>query len=311
MARKLRVEYPGAIYHVLNRGNYRRDLFVNPGEAQAFVTALEEATLRFGWKVYAYAVMRNHYHLAIETPQPNLKAGMHWLQSTYATRFNRLHRERGHLFQGRYHSLLVEDDVHLARLVDYIHLNPVRAGIVGAEQAERFRWSSLGRFVRGDRFAGMEAGSWLRVRDCADDADGWQRYCGHLSGLARDPEEQKRCGFTGMSQGWCIGTEGWRQAVAKDHQQMALNPGLAAAEVKLLQQSRWSEALEQALAQTKRTPAEVKLGLKSAPWKLALAARLRDETGASIAWIASELCMGQPGSLRSKLSLYRKQQNSA
>jgi putative transposase len=107
MARKLRVEYPGAIYHVLNRGNYRRDVFVSAGEAQAFVTALEEATLTFGWKVYAYAIMRNHYHLAIETPQPNLKAGMHWLQSTYATRFNRLHRERGHLFQGRYHSLLV------------------------------------------------------------------------------------------------------------------------------------------------------------------------------------------------------------
>jgi putative transposase len=122
MARKLRIEFEGAIYHVLNRGNYRRDLFLSSGEAKAFVLALEEATKTFGWRVHAYAVMRNHYHLALQTPRPNLVDGMHWLQSTFATRFNRLHGERGHLFQGRYQSLLVEDDASLAQV------NPTGSG---------------------------------------------------------------------------------------------------------------------------------------------------------------------------------------
>ena len=86
MARKLRIQYAGALYHVINRGNYRRDLFVNAGEAQAFVETLKEAAARMGWKVHAYVLMRNHYHLALETPEPNLVAGMHWLQSTWCGR---------------------------------------------------------------------------------------------------------------------------------------------------------------------------------------------------------------------------------
>ena len=96
MARKLRIEYEGALYHVLNRGNYRRDVFETAGAAQAFVAVMEDASARYGWNVHAYALMRNHYHLAIETPTANLVDGMHWLQSTIATRFNRFRNERGH-----------------------------------------------------------------------------------------------------------------------------------------------------------------------------------------------------------------------
>jgi REP element-mobilizing transposase RayT len=116
MARKLRFEFEGALYHVINRGNYRRDLFETPATAKAFEATLDEACELHGWKLHAYVVMRNHYHLALETPQPNLVAGMHWLQSTFATRFNRFRSERGHLFQGRYQSLLIEDWTALARV---------------------------------------------------------------------------------------------------------------------------------------------------------------------------------------------------
>ena len=115
MARRLRIQFPGAIYHVINRGNYRRDLFLSVGEAQAFLETLREARDLMGWHVHAYVLMRNHYHLAVETPEPNLVEGMHWLQSTWATRFNRFRQERGHLFQGRYQSLLIEDASALAR----------------------------------------------------------------------------------------------------------------------------------------------------------------------------------------------------
>ena len=89
------------MYHVINRGNYRRDLFVNPDEAKAFLETVKETKGRMGWRVHAYALMRNHCHLAIETPEPNLAEGMHWLQGTWANRFNRFRRENGQLFQGR------------------------------------------------------------------------------------------------------------------------------------------------------------------------------------------------------------------
>ena len=87
------MQYEGALYHVVNRGNYRRDVFESPDAAQAFVSVLEEATLAYGWKCHAYVVMRNHYHILLETPQPNLGEGMHWLQGTLAARFNRFRSE--------------------------------------------------------------------------------------------------------------------------------------------------------------------------------------------------------------------------
>lgn len=305
MARKLRIESPDAIYHVLNRGNYRRDLFASAGEAQAFVASLEEAVATFGWRLHAYALMRNHYHLAIQTPQPNLVDGMHWLQSTFATRFNRFRDERGHLFQGRYQSLLVEDAASLARLVDYIHLNPVRAGIVPPEQATNFRWSSLGRFVRGDRFAGMEAGDWLGAMGLRDEAAGWAVYLERLRELSLSLAEQKRLGFGEMSRGWAIGTHAWRKAVAKDHSALALAPGLGAAEARALREARWQKSLDAALAKAGHTLEETRLAKRSAPWKLDLALKIRGESGASAAWLGEALGLGSAGSVRSLLSRRR------
>ncbi len=106
MARRLRIQYDGALYHVLNRGNYRRDVFETVGAVQAFVSVLVEAVSRYGWWLHAYVVMQNHFHLAVETPRANLVEGMHWLQGTLATRFNRYRDERGHLFQGQAHLCL-------------------------------------------------------------------------------------------------------------------------------------------------------------------------------------------------------------
>ena len=126
MARQLRLEYPGAIYHVINRGNYRAYVFTSAGAKQAFEECLFAACARSGWLLHAFVIMGNHYHLALETPQGNLVAGMQWLQSTFANRFNKLRGEREHLFQGRYKSLLVEEGEALGLLCHYLHLNPVR-----------------------------------------------------------------------------------------------------------------------------------------------------------------------------------------
>src|SRR5580698_1694568 len=143
MARKLRLEFPGAIYHVINRGNYRSDLFGTQGARGAFVRCLFEACQKFQWLLPAFVVMRNHFHLALETSEANLVCGMHWLETTFACRFNRLRDERGHLFQGRDKAILFEDGEALGRLCHYVYLNPARAGIVRVEELHAYTHGSF------------------------------------------------------------------------------------------------------------------------------------------------------------------------
>ena len=123
MARKLRVEYAGAIYHVMNRGDRRERIFMDDADRQRFVDTLDEACAKTGWQVHAYVLMPNHFHLVVETPQPNLVAGMKWLVGTYTSRFNRRHNLFGHLFSGRYKSLIVDGSGrgYLKSVSDYVH----------------------------------------------------------------------------------------------------------------------------------------------------------------------------------------------
>ena len=108
MPRELRIEYPGAIYHVLNRGDQREDIFLDDEDRQKFLTTLGECCGKTGWEVHAYCLMRNHFHLVIETPRANLVAGMHWLSGVYTQRFNIRHKLCGHVLAGRYKAPLVE-----------------------------------------------------------------------------------------------------------------------------------------------------------------------------------------------------------
>lgn len=142
MARKLRLEFEGASYHVISRGNYRADVFGADSTKAAFLKCLDEAAGKSGWVVHAWCVMSNHYHLCLTTPQPNLVEGMRWLQATFANRFNRLRNERGHLFQGRYKAPIVAPEA-VGAVCHYIHLNPVRAGVTAMPELGRWPWTSL------------------------------------------------------------------------------------------------------------------------------------------------------------------------
>jgi REP element-mobilizing transposase RayT len=145
MARKPRVQYPGAMYHVMNRGDRREAIFADGEDRRRFLKTLGEACQKTCWPVHAYCLMSNHFHLVLETPQPNLVAGMNWLQGTYTSRFNRRHKEFGHLFSGGYQALPVDGrgTGYLKRACDYVHLNPARAKWLRPEQPlESFRWSS-------------------------------------------------------------------------------------------------------------------------------------------------------------------------
>lgn len=302
MARRLRIQFEGAVYHVINRGNYRRDVFETADRAAAFERCLFEVCERMRWRLFAYVLMRNHYHLAVETTEPNLVEGMHWLQSTFATRFNRFRQERGHLFQGRYQALLVEPDATLGRVVDYIHLNPVRAAIVTAEQVGDFRWGSLRRYLRGDRPRCMQAETWLEAAGLGDTTAGWKLYVGHLVELAGAKERQIELGFPEMSRGWAIGTHGWRQALAHDHAHRALSPGLAAQELVELKLACCEQALDALLGSSGKTLADAAKERKGVVWKVNIARKLRASTPATNRWIAEKLCMGAPNSVSQYLS---------
>lgn len=130
MSRPLRLEYPGALYHVTSRGDGQGKIYRDDEDRSVQLTVLEEVVKRFNWTVHAYCLMGNHYHLLIETPDANLSKGMRQLNGVYTQRFNRRHNHAGHVFQGRFKGILVQKDGYLLELARYIVLNPVRAGMV-------------------------------------------------------------------------------------------------------------------------------------------------------------------------------------
>ena len=179
MARPLRVEFPGALYHVTARGNERRAVFRDDEDRQKFLTTLGEASKQYGLSLNAFCLMPNHYHLLVETPRANLSRAIGWLQTTYTIRFNRRHRRSGHLFQGRFKAHLVDGEDYARQLVCYVHLNPVRPrdknAVIPADRRallDQWRWSShlayLGR---------APAPAWLST--------GWLAFFGRTVSQAR------------------------------------------------------------------------------------------------------------------------------
>lgn len=147
MSRPWRIEYEGALYHVLSRGNNRCDIFLDGKDRLDFLDVLGEMSERFEVDVFAFTLMKNHYHLLLKTRHRNLSKSMQWLGVTYSRRFNNRHRRSGHLFQGRFKSILVQNDNYMLRLSLYIHRNPLRAGLVN--RLADYQWSSYRYYAYG------------------------------------------------------------------------------------------------------------------------------------------------------------------
>jgi putative transposase len=148
MARPPRLQAPGTVHHLIARGNERREVFRDDVDREDYLERLARYRERFRFRLYAYCLMPNHVHLAVEQGPTDLSAFMHALQSSYTQRFNRRYERVGHLFQGRYKSFLVECDRYFLALIKYIHENPVKAGMV--DEARLYRWSSDRFFRSGD-----------------------------------------------------------------------------------------------------------------------------------------------------------------
>lgn len=156
MARPLRILYPGAFYHVTSRGNEKKDVFKSHRDREKFLEYLASATERYAAIIHVYCLMSNHYHLLLETPAGNLSQIMRHINSAYTTYFNIKRKRSGHLFQGRFKAILVEADEYATELSRYIHLNPVRAGMVA--RPEEYRWSSYRSYI-----GHSAAPEWLKV----------------------------------------------------------------------------------------------------------------------------------------------------
>lgn len=306
MARKLRIQYAGAVYHVLNRGDRREAVFHDDHDRRRFVETLAEACTKTGWQVHAYCLMPNHFHLVLETPQPNLVAGMKWFLGTYTSRFNRRHRLFGHLFSGRYKSLVVDDSTpgYLKTVCDYVHLNPVRAGMVtAAVPLKSYAWSSFPEYLK--RAARRPA--WLRVERLLGD-----------HGIARDSpsgramfeqrmEERRRAGdqpeaWAAVRRGWCLGEEAFRKELLAQvsEQRGAHHYG---AELQEGEEEKAERMVRAQLARWQWSKEDLAGRAKTDRRKARLARRLRRETTMTLAWIAGRLRMGSVNTLKNTLRM--------
>ena len=296
MPRKLRLEFPGAIYHVINRGNYRSWIFQHAKTRAAFQTTLFQACERSAWRLHAFVIMSNHFHLALETPLGNLVAGMQWLQATFASRFNRWRGEHGHLFAGRYKSLLVESGAPLGQLCHYLHLNPVRADVVPVGRLDQYRESSywfLGHPEQRPKFLRLDS-ALAAAGGLADSPAGRASYQTYLEWQAAEGPAGKSTAYVNLSRGWALGSREFKTALIEEHDLAADARALEVLGAAEVHELRWTTALERALRKIGKTPGDVRHDAKSADWKVAVATWLKVNTDTSNRWAAAALNLGDP-----------------
>jgi REP element-mobilizing transposase RayT len=292
MARKLRVQYAGALYHVLNRGDRRELIFRDDADRQRFLDTLAQACVKTGWQVHAYCLMPNHFHLVVETPQPNLVAGMKWLLGTYTGRFNRRHKLAGHLFSGRYKALIVDGTTpgYLRTLGEYVHLNPVRAKLLLPDASLRsFPWSSFPLYLQ----APSCRPAWLRVDRLLgeagipqDSAAGRRQFKLRLEERRQQPDPAEV--WKPIRRGWYLGDEAFRQELL-ERMQGQWREHHSGRERQEGDEQKAERIIRAGLAKAGWREEDLSQRRKSDPMKLHWAAQLRRETPLTLKWIAARL----------------------
>jgi len=254
--------------------------------------------------------MRNHFHLALETPEPNLSEGVKWLQGTWVSRFNRLRKIQGRPFQGRFKSLLVQPGHSLAEVSHYIHLNPVRAKVVSVEEVSKFRWSSLHYFVTRSVPKFLDS---LSIRSgaggLADTPRGWRKYQDYLAFRGSDDPAARAIKFKHLSRGWSVGEKDFRDEMSnrlanQKKGNVRRFEGMSSDDWATERSLIWQDALERIVRETKVDL--TKLGNRTAePNKLLIAYLLKMTTDASNLWITERLGMGQPATVSQNVRRFK------
>jgi len=303
MARKLRLQYPGAIYHLMSRGDRREPVFLEDADRLVFLSTLGEACAKTDWQVHAYCLMNNHFHLVVETPKANLADGMKWLLGTYTARFNRQHRLLGHLFSGRYKSLLVDQsgDGYFKTVCDYVHLNPVRAGLLQRRQPlQAFGWSSYGEYLRrpGQRVPWLRVDRLLGDMGIAADSAAGRREFRRRMEAGRQVEMTSE--YRKIRRGWCYGEEAFRRELLQQVSRQ-MGPHHYGQECRESAEDKALRLVAAGLKAAGWKESDLALRRKGDPVKIALARRLRRETTMPLKWICDRLAMGSWKSVNRRL----------
>jgi putative transposase len=324
MARQARIQFENAIYHVMARGDRRERIVEGDRDCQMFLETFGEACTKTGWLVHAWVLLSNHYHLVLRTPQANLVAGMRWLQNTYTRRFNVRHQFWGHLFGGRYKAILVEGDEfgsgdYLSNLVDYIHLNPIRAGVVNGttQSLLDYRWSSLSR---GYAVSARKRPPWLKTDDgfgvvgLRDSAEGRRRYVHRLEEKARQgvnglqaPEHQGL--QSTLRRGWYWGSEQFREFLLNQADANAIRRNRNYQSTQMGRDHAQSEAealVREGLERFKLAESELEVLPGSDPRKVAIADSIHKSTTTPMSWTAARLRMKSAANVSQQLNRKRR-----
>ena len=309
MARPLRFQYPGACYHIMARGDGGKTIFEDDEDRKVFIARLGEVCGRCGWKVHAWVLMGNHFHLLLETPEPNLVVGMKWLLGTFSQGWNRARQRRGHVFQGRYKSVPVngeETGAYYFRIVaDYIHLNPARAGLAGGSggKLSDYRWSSQGAYAKGVGPDWLVTERVLRAFELAEDGRGRRAYVAWLEArAAEDGGKINEEAQAALQRGWYLGEASFKDKLLAmvARARGADKPRKAKTAVASAHGEGEAERLISVLGRVLELPTErreLARLRKGDERKVSLAAVLRKRTAVGVNWIAERLAMGHPGSV--------------
>ncbi len=323
MPRSLRLEFPGAFYHVMARGNRREVIYTDDEDRRFFLHTLGQTCERTGWRVHAWTLMSNHYHLFIETPEANLVSGMTWLQNTYTRRFNVRHRQWGRLFGDRYKAVIVDgaESDYYRTLLDYIHLNCVRAGIIRPKRKQSvldYVWSSV---AGGYALAARKRAAWLATADglavmqCADTAAGRRTFVQRLDRRAV-LEEMAKCGVPEMPEevdarcshlrrGWYWGresfAEGLHEIAARAIKRVSSRKYRSSRERLAHDEHQAEKLLAEGLTAAGLRPEELTRLPGSDARKVALARCLESGTTVSQSWLAERLQMRSAANVSQQL----------
>jgi len=314
MGRNPRIEFEGAIYHVMSRGNRREPVFLDDYDNRIFLDALEEVCARTGWRVHAFVLMGNHYHLLIETPEANLVDGMRWLQGTYTKRFNVRHKQWGHLFQSRYKALLVDPDGDYFQTVSsYIHLNPARVKGYNFENTKLadYPWSSYPFYLRlAQRPAYLSVDRTLGTFEWSDDRSGRECYRSYMQKRVAEVAGSKEPWdvderWIKIRRGWCFGGDEFKSRMVEALDGVVegrRRESYAGDEIRthdVLEAERLAEAAIIKLGLSSTDLQELK---KSDSRKKVIAWLIRKRTCVRNEWISNRLKMGSVTKLSSFVS---------
>jgi putative transposase len=320
MARPPRFQYPGAVYHVMARGDGGKRIFAGKEDHESFLHWLERVCQSHGWRVHAWVLMGNHFHLLLETPEPNLSAGMRVLLGTFSQAWNSRYQRRGHVFQGRYKAVPVageraEDAHYFKSVADYIHLNPARAGLAGGDHGKlvAYPWSSLRHYPQGNAPEWQPLDRVLDAFRLSHERRGRAAYISWLE--ARAAAEGGRIDDKAMEairSGWYLGDEGFKDKllglIDKARAKVTKRGSIAGAAIRAHGEGEAQRIIgvvgaELGLPQDVN---ELRSLRKGDPRKVICAALVKGSTSVGNDWLAKRLHMGHPAAMSQLVNRLRK-----